>query len=246
MLSEDEKKDIEQAVSNVLSGIDIESSSLILEKVIMDNYIISRGRVNILKIATRQILNFIEEYKNKGYLDVVREKVKANEEITKLQKEIEHQKEKRENQKAELTILNEKQKEMNKLINNVKSYKGQIKKLEHTNKSYKGIINKKDKEIEELKQALARNIAKNFTSSMKESAKSKEDLEMLNKGWQIELEKKNKQIDLMAKAMDKIQDPQVCKYCDNNINSNHGYCVDAGKCKEGIKQYFERKVRDER
>lgn len=87
MLSEDEKKDIEQAVSNVLSGIDIESSSLILEKVIMDNYIISRGRVNILKIATRQILNFIEEYKNKGYLDVVREKVKANEEITKLQKE---------------------------------------------------------------------------------------------------------------------------------------------------------------
>ena len=101
MLSEDEKKDIEQAVSNVLSGIDIESSSLILEKVIMDNYIISRGRVNILKIATRQILNFIEEYKNKGYLDVVREKVKANEEITKLQKEIEHQKEKKENQKAE-------------------------------------------------------------------------------------------------------------------------------------------------
>ena len=74
MLSEEEKKDIEQAVSNVLSGIDIESSSLILEKVIMDNYIISRGRVNILKIATRQILNFIEEYKNKGYLDIVRER----------------------------------------------------------------------------------------------------------------------------------------------------------------------------
>ena len=87
MLSEEEKKDIEQAVSNVLSGIDIESSSLILEKVIMDNYIISRGRVNILKIATRQILNFIEEYKNKGYLDVVREKVKVNEELIKLKKE---------------------------------------------------------------------------------------------------------------------------------------------------------------
>lgn len=127
MLSEEEKKDIEQAVSNVLSGIDIESSSLILEKVIMDNYIISRGRVNILKIATRQILNFIEEYKNKGYLDIVREKVKANEEITKLQKEIEHQKEKRNNQKAELTILNEKQKEMNKLTNTVSSYKGMFK-----------------------------------------------------------------------------------------------------------------------
>ena len=56
-----------------------------------------------------------------------------------------------------------------------------------------------------------------------------------------EIEKKDKIIDLMLKAMDKIQDPQVCKYCDNKINLNHGYCVDAGKCKEGIKQYFERK-----
>ena len=55
------------------------------------------------------------------------------------------------------------------------------------------------------------------------------------------IKKKDKIIDLMTKAMDKIQDPQVCKYCDNNINLNHGYCVDAGKCKKGIKQYFERK-----
>ena len=56
-----------------------------------------------------------------------------------------------------------------------------------------------------------------------------------------EIERLNRQIDLMAKAMDKIQDPQVCKYCDNKINLNHGYCTDAGKCKKGIKQYFERK-----
>ncbi len=53
--------------------------------------------------------------------------------------------------------------------------------------------------------------------------------------------RQRKQIDLMAKAMDKIQDPQACKYCDNKINLNYGYCLDAGKCKEGIKQYFERK-----
>ena len=51
-----------------------------------------------------------------------------------------------------------------------------------------------------------------------------------------------KVIDLMVKAMNKIQDPQVCKYCDNNINLNNGYCTDAKKCKEGIKKYFERKV----
>ena len=53
-----------------------------------------------------------------------------------------------------------------------------------------------------------------------------------------------KVIDLMVKAMNKIQDPQVCKYCDNNINLNHRYCTDAKKCKEGIKQYFERKCEE--
>lgn len=86
-MTEEEKKKIEEAVSIILRGIDIESSALILEKAVMDNYIIVSGRVNILRVATRQILNFIEEYKNKGYLDVVREKVKVNEELIKLKKE---------------------------------------------------------------------------------------------------------------------------------------------------------------
>ena len=58
--------------------------------------------------------------------------------IEKQQKEIEHQKEKRENQKKELAILNEKQKEFNKLVNTVNSYKGQFK--------------RQQKEIEELKE----------------------------------------------------------------------------------------------
>ena len=87
MLSEEDMKDIEKAKSNILRGNDIESAALILEKVIWDNLIIVGGRVDIIKVAVRQILNFIEEYKDKGYLDVVRKKVKANEEIAKLQKE---------------------------------------------------------------------------------------------------------------------------------------------------------------
>lgn len=87
MLSEEDMKEIEKAKSNILRGNDIESASLILEKVIWDNLIIVSGRVDITKVAVRQILNFIEEYKDKGYLDVVKEKVKANEEIAKLQKE---------------------------------------------------------------------------------------------------------------------------------------------------------------
>ena len=58
--------------------------------------------------------------------------------IEKQSKEIEHQKEKRENQKKELAILNAKQIEFNKLVNTVNSYKGQFK--------------RQQKEIEELKK----------------------------------------------------------------------------------------------
>ena len=47
---------------------------------------------------------------------------------------IEHLEEKRNNQKEELAILNEKQKEMNKLINTVSSYKEMFKKLQKENK----------------------------------------------------------------------------------------------------------------
>ena len=65
-------------------------------------------------------------------------------------------------------------------------------------------------------------------------------LEDLAKANRKNIENK-KVINLMVKAMNKIQDPQICKYCDNNINLNHGYCTDTKKCKEGIKQYFERK-----
>ena len=96
------------------------------------------------------------------------------------------------------------------------------------------MLKEKDVEIEKLKQALARNIAKNFTSIMKESAKSKEDLEMLNAGWQIELEKKDKIIDLMAEYLDG----------DDTSLANYLYKKN-GKCnKEMIKQYFERKVKE--
>lgn len=47
--------------------------------------------------------------------------------IQKQQAELQHQIEKRNNQQNELAILNEKQKEFNKLTNTVKSYKGMFK-----------------------------------------------------------------------------------------------------------------------
>ena len=92
------------------------------------------------------------------------------------------------------------------------------------------MLKEKDSEIERLEQTLAKNIARNVTASMKESAKSKEDLEMLNQGWQIELEKKDKQIDLMAKEL------YIQGFC-KKMNCNE--CTE--EFKTCIKQYFERK-----
>ena len=94
--------------------------------------------------------------------------------------------------------------------------------LEDNIETVLNMLKEKDSEIERLEQTLTRNIARNVTASMKESAKSKEDLEMLNKGWQIELEKKDKQIDLMAKA----------------------FKQDDVRTVEEIKQYFERKSKE--
>src|SRR5699024_4375967 len=78
-------------------------------------------------------------------------------------------------------------------------YKNTIPKISESIETVLNMLKEKDAEIEKLEQTLAGNIARNVTSSMKESAKSKEDLEMLNAGWQIELEKKDKIIDLLAK-----------------------------------------------
>lgn len=63
---------------------------------------------------------------------------------------IEHLEEKRNNQKAELAILNEKQKEMNKLINTVSSYKGMVKKEQKDNKKKDKIIDLMAERIEWL------------------------------------------------------------------------------------------------
>lgn len=87
--TEKEQTKIETAINNILRGMDIESAALILEKVILDNYIITKGRVNILHLAVRQILYFIENSKiqnvgDKNILDYVKENVKLKEQIKEL------------------------------------------------------------------------------------------------------------------------------------------------------------------
>ena len=88
------------------------------------------------------------------------------------------------------------------------------------------MLKEKDREIEKLK------------ADNKKAWKLNANMSQRHLSDIFKIKKKDKIIDLMVRAMDKIQDPQVCKYCDNKINLNHAYCVDAGKCKEGIKQYF--------
>lgn len=70
------KEKIEKASNILKRGNDIESAAIILEEKILNE---NAGETTILKIATRQAVDFINEYKDKGYLDVIREKVQANE-----------------------------------------------------------------------------------------------------------------------------------------------------------------------
>lgn len=56
----------------------------------------------------------------------------------------------------------------------------------------------KNAEIEKYKKLLADNLARNLNDSIKAKEKADTDLDDLDKGWKVELEKKDKMIDLMA------------------------------------------------
>ena len=64
-------------------------------------------------------------------------------------KENEHKTEKIENQKAELAILNEKQKDFNKLQNTISSYKGQFRRQEKENEKINSLIKKLEEDSKE-------------------------------------------------------------------------------------------------
>ena len=56
-------KEIERAKDNILRGQDIESAAFLLEKIILEDWTIIGGRINVLKTATIQILDFLKESK---------------------------------------------------------------------------------------------------------------------------------------------------------------------------------------
>lgn len=117
----------------------------------------------------------------------------------------------------------------------------------------------KNAEIEKYKKLLADNLARELNNSIKAKEKADTDLDDLNKGWQVELEKykqlynkalddavitahdnmkKDKMIDLMAEEMKKratcpLDDYNYDLDCENKCNNN---------TKECWKQYFERKA----
>ena len=94
--------------------------------------------------------------------------------ITKLEKEVEHQKEKRENEKTELAILNEKQKEMNKLKNTVSSYCGMFRKQEREIRKLQKENEEKDKQIDLMsKYIYSTQIECNVYYKNKEEVKNK-------------------------------------------------------------------------
>lgn len=61
----------------------------------------------------------------------------------------------------------------------------------------------KNAEIEKYKKLLADNLTKCVNDHIKAKHKANTDLEDLNRGWELELEKKDKMIDLMAEELQK-------------------------------------------
>lgn len=117
-----------------------------------------------------------------------------------------------------------------------------FKELQEDLETVLNMLKEKDAEIEKYKKLLADNLAKGLNNSLQAKQKANTDLEDLNEGWKIELKKKDKVIDLMAKYIADIDNEDICfeienKHCDKNM--------DYGECEDCIKQYFERKVEDE-
>nr|DAD75430.1 MAG TPA: hypothetical protein [Siphoviridae sp. ctqw35] len=95
------------------------------------------------------------------------------------------------------------------------------------------MLKEKEAEIEKYKKLLVDNLAKNLNDSIKAKEKANTDLEDLNIGWQLELEKKDKMIDLMAEFIEKVTVDLKVAFGENMLwNQNE------------IKQYFERKAEE--
>lgn len=100
-------------------------------------------------------------------------------------KENEHKTEKIENQKAALAILNEKQKDFNKLQNTLSSYKGQFRRQEKEIEELKGLIAHKNEYTKKLEEDLFENSNNYVIPIQKVKDKITEELKQKRKNMAI-------------------------------------------------------------
>lgn len=102
------------------------------------------------------------------------------------------------------------------------------------------LIEKQQAEIEEYKEMYAVSVADRVNSAFEQKYKNDEDLEMLYKGCQIELEEKDKITDEMAKYIAGLDiEEDICVK-----TGKLGECdsMAYGECENCIKEYFKKKV----
>lgn len=106
----------------------------------------------------------------------------------------------------------------------------------------------KNAEIEKYKKLLADNLAKNLNDSIKAKEKANTDLEFLNLGWKIELEKKDKIIDLILDKLNQGRNvfenseiKEIIEIYEEIKSTSDLRGIELRK--NCIKQYFERKYK---
>ena len=107
----------------------------------------------------------------------------------------------------------------------------------------------KNAEIEKYKKLLADNLAKNLNDSIKAKEKANTDLEFLNLGWKIELEKKDKIIDLILDKLNQGRNvfenseiKEIIEIYEEIKSTSDLRGIELRK--NCIKQYFERKAEE--
>ena len=95
----------------------------------------------------------------------------------------------------------------------------------------------KNAEIEKYKKLLADNLARELNNSIKAKEKADTDLDDLDKGWKVELEKKDKMIDLILEFLSEIDLGYYTKEEGGEVLG-----IMRKYNKEDWKQYFERKA----
>lgn len=125
-----------------------------------------------------------------------------------------------------------------------------FKELQEDLETVLNMLKEKEAEIEKYKKLLVDNLAKELNNSIKAKEKANTDLEFLNLGWKIELEKKDKIIDLILDKLNQGRNvfenseiKEIIEIYEEIKSTSDLRGIELRK--NCIKQYFERKAEDE-